>query len=117
MYKFKDFAKELKINPSKLGYVVFKLPSNKLYKTFFISKKDGGKREISAPSVGLKNIQYTIKRWLEQKYTAQSGIYGFLEGKNIIDNAKRHLNKKWILNVDIKDFFISINIKRIYGVL
>lgn len=35
-------------------------------------------------------------------------VHGFVKGKNILSNAKEHLNQKYILKVDIKDFFHSI---------
>ncbi|WP_428737441.1 reverse transcriptase family protein [Sulfurimonas sp.] len=36
-------------------------------------------------------------------------VHGFVKGKNILSNAKEHLNKKYIFKIDIKNFFHSIN--------
>ena len=41
--------------------------------------------------------------------------HGFERGKSIISNARVHKNKKYVVNMDIKDFFPSIHFGRIVG--
>lgn len=41
--------------------------------------------------------------------------HGFVRKRSIITNALMHLNKKNVLNVDIKDFFDSFNFGRVRG--
>jgi RNA-directed DNA polymerase len=36
-------------------------------------------------------------------------------GKNIVDNAQRHKKKRWVLNIDLDNFFPSINFGRVRG--
>jgi hypothetical protein len=37
-------------------------------------------------------------------YITKPVVYGFVEGRNIVDNAKRHKKKSWVLNIDIENF-------------
>ena len=41
--------------------------------------------------------------------------YAFVEGLSIADNADRHLRRRHVLNVDITDFFSTINFGRVRG--
>ena len=42
-------------------------------------------------------------------------VNGFMRDRSIITNAKLHLRKKYVINIDIEDFFGSINYGRIQG--
>lgn len=86
-----------------------KIPTEKRYHTFKIPKKKKGEfRIISSPVQQLKNIQYFIKIILEELYEPKDCVMGFVKKRNVVDNAKRHLNKYYVQNLDIKDFFPSI---------
>lgn len=41
--------------------------------------------------------------------------HGFQKGKNIITNASVHRNKRYVLNLDLEDFFDSFHFGRIQG--
>lgn len=85
-----------------------------MYHTFYIKKKSGGYRVISAPNEKLKLIQNRIKEKILDKIIISDCAYGFIKNKNIIDNANQHLNQQIIMNIDIKDFFPSIKLNRVY---
>src|SRR5699024_801751 len=40
---------------------------------------------------------------------------GFIKNKNILDNAKLHVNRKHILNIDLENFFGTISSGRVYA--
>jgi hypothetical protein len=42
---------------------------------------------------------------------------GFVPNRNIVENAQAHVGKKYIFNIDLKDFFPSIELHRIKAVL
>lgn len=85
------------------------------YHKFYITKKDRiSKREILAPSQELSYVQKYICTEILNKVRISDACYGFVSGKNIIDNAKKHLNSEMILNIDLKDFFPSISSDRVY---
>lgn len=85
------------------------------YHKFYITKKDRvSKREILAPSQELSYVQKYICTEILNKVRISDACYGFVLGKSIIDNAKKHLNSEIILNIDLKDFFPSISSDRVY---
>ena len=105
---FEDLASKLEINPSKLSYIIYKLPDNKKYFHFEIPKKTGGKRRISKPVPKLMSVQRKVKDYLLTFYISKPCSHGFEINRNIKTNAERHQNGKLLLNIDIKDFFGSI---------
>src|ERR1700741_573305 len=89
------------------------------YFHFTIEKKSGSKREIKTPDEVLKRVQRLLNCLLQIvfKPKAHYSANGFLYGRDIVRNAKPHVNKTYVLNCDIKDFFPSINFRRIKTVL
>lgn len=78
------------------------------YVTFRIPKKSGGFREISAPVPELKLKQREILDKLYQSKILEHispYAYGFIPGRSIYSNAQVHAGKKFLVNIDIKDFF------------
>lgn len=43
-----------------------------------------------------------------EKISISHNVHGFIKGKSIVSNARKHLNKEYVLNIDIKDFFPSV---------
>jgi RNA-directed DNA polymerase len=111
----RDVAKLLDYRYSALVYQIYKTPDDKKYITFEISKKSGGIRTITSPSPVLKLIQRRLAEVLQNIYKPKPVVYGFVQGKNIVDNANRHKKKNWVLNIDLENFFPSINFGRVRG--
>lgn len=86
---------------------------NHKYTHFKIAKKKGGHRTISAPYKFLKNIQNNIAIVLSSIYTPKSATHGFVSGKSIVSNAQCHIGRKYVYNIDLKDFFPSIHQSKI----
>jgi RNA-directed DNA polymerase len=118
-----DLADILGYTPSSLAYIIFKLSDKLKYKTFEIPKKGGGTRTISAPVAQLKVLQRRLANVLYQcqveidalKPAKKSLSHGFKKSHSIITNAKPHKNRRYVLNLDIADFFPSINFGRVRG--
>lgn len=89
----------------------------KAYHTFHIPKKAGGDREIRAPRESLKEVQRRLVRVLSLLYTPPECAFGFIAKRSIVQNAARHCRARWVLNIDLEDFFPSINFGRIRGML
>lgn len=87
------------------------------YVQFTIPKKSGGTRTITAPCRKLKIIQKLINEVLNAVYTPHFTATGFVPQKSIIDNADLHINKRFVYNIDLKDFFPSVPFGRIRTVL
>ena len=93
------------INP-KLG--------RKRYSEFKIKKKSGAERCIHAPVKGLKSLQKTLSFVLQCVYEPHKAAMGFVRDKSIVDNAKLHVGSKYVYNIDLKDFFSSIDQARVW---
>ena len=112
-----DVAALLGIPERSLRYFLYKRRPENMYITFEVPKKDGSKREISAPSKELKAIQRKLADVLSVVYDPKVCAYGFIEGRNIIGNAKRHVNRRLVFNIDLKNFFAQIHFGRVRGML
>lgn len=64
----------------------------------------------------LRNLNKTIFYFLNKEYNPIEYVNGFVRGRHIKRNAEVHLNKKIILNIDIKDFFGSIKEEMVVNV-
>lgn len=84
---------------------------NYKYTKFFQMKKNGKKREINSPCIQLKAKQSDLKKLLALKIEPELPDYvvGFRSRYNLKNNGIKHLGKKWVINLDIKDFFPSIS--------
>ena len=107
----------LEMSSRQLSYINYKIPDNKKYYHFEIPKKNGGKRRISKPVPKLMSVQRKLKDYLFSFYISKPCSHGFEIDRNIKTNAEQHQKGKLLLNIDIKDFFGSINFGRIYGLL
>lgn len=85
-----------------------------LYKEFYIPKKMGGFRKIQAPCEALEQKQKWVKENILDKIIFSDNAKGFKKGTNIFDNAVEHCNKKYVLNIDLQDFFPSITYSKVF---
>ena len=97
-------------------YAVYKNIDSQYYR-FTIPKKSGEERVIEAPTKNLKSIQRGINELLHDVFTPEDQAHGFAIGKSIHTNSDIHIENKWILNIDIKDFFPSVSKGRLITVL
>ncbi|MES2411364.1 MAG: reverse transcriptase family protein [Bacteroidota bacterium] len=85
------------------------------YKKFQIPKKAGGFRNISAPMPKLKEAQHWILENLLNKLPVHINAHGFALEKSIASNARPHIKKEVLINIDLKDFFPSVHYPRVKG--
>lgn len=83
------------------------LPSNNNYSVYFVPKGKGKWRKITSPSDELKSFQRKLMDRLEE-IPVHKSAHGFVKGKSISTNAFPHVKKKFVLSMDMKDFFPSI---------
>lgn len=89
----------------------------RMYHQFEIAKGRGKTRIIDAPDDRLKHLQRKLLPLLDQLYRVRHPVHGFVAGKSVKTNAEAHLRKRFVLNIDLKDFFPSITENRVAGVL
>jgi RNA-directed DNA polymerase len=116
-YDLTTLAIVLNGTAKQLGNYLYNIPLTAQYKQFEIPKKRGGKRTISAPITNLKIIQRNLANELSKLRTFQTNVNGFVPGRDIKRNAIPHVSQRYVLNIDLEDFFGSINFARIYGLL
>lgn len=98
---------ELFIPLDRLAYLAHSAPYR--YKVYEIKKRQPlQKRTIAQPAREVKRLQYWIISNLLREFPIHSAALAYRKGKSILNNAKPHARKKFLLKLDFKDFFHSI---------
>lgn len=85
------------------------------YKDIQIPKKKlGDFRTISVPTEGLKYIQRWILDNVLYNIRISEASTGFVKNKSIVDNARKHVQKECLINLDMKDFFPTITYDNVF---
>lgn len=108
-----DLANFFGLSYAELSKIIYITHPTYVYHQFQIPKKNGGERQISSPSKKLKAIQLKLKDVLYEIYPSKSAVHGFAKNKSIVTNAANHLDKRYIFNLDLSDFFGSIHFGRV----
>jgi RNA-directed DNA polymerase len=81
------------------------------YKEYHIAKRGGGTRTIFHPSRRLKALQ----RWLLSNVIAAWPVHtaatAYRKGRTILDNAKAHAGTRFLLRMDMQEFFPSLTVE------
>ncbi|RZJ87457.1 MAG: RNA-directed DNA polymerase [Chryseobacterium sp.] len=99
----------------QLNYYINTASKAASYQAFEIKKKNGGTRNILAPNQGLKAIQSCLSLILQEIYIVNAAAKGFVKGRSIVDNASIHIQQYYVFNIDLKDFFSSIDQARVWA--
>jgi len=118
-----DIASLLDFTPSGLSYILYKIPNALKYNSFPIQKRGGGKRLIRAPVPRLALLQkrlavllYNCVDDLKSDFPPRRSLaHGFERGRSIVSNANLHKRRRYVFNLDLKEFFPSINFGRVRG--
>lgn len=117
-----DLAVLLGYKPKAVSYILYRIPEGNKYIEFEIPKKNGNIRTIKAPTEKLKHLQRRLADLLNECFdkigkesNKRSLAHGFRKKHSIVTNAKNHKNKRYVFNVDLQDFFPSINFGRVRG--
>jgi RNA-directed DNA polymerase len=112
----RDVADLLEVSYDRLIYHLYKASDDEKYKEFAIPKKTGRSRRILSPSSALKIIQRKLSQVLYSVYEPKAPVQGFVPNRSILTNAGKHLQKRYVLNIDLQDFFDSIHFGRVRGI-
>lgn len=80
----------------------------KRYKKYYISKRNGGRREISQPAKELKILQRILVSHVLSDLPLHECAMAYRKGKSIKDNAYVHKENGALKKYDFSDFFLSI---------
>jgi|SRR5690554_3306028 len=81
------------------------------YKEHIIKKRNGKTRTLNEPLPSLKEIQSWIKDNILEKIPISRYAKAYSSGRSIKDHVKFHKGYKFVLTLDIEDFFGSIDLE------
>lgn len=100
---------------ARMIYALYRAPDEQRYTPFEIPKRSGGMRLIHAPNGVIREAQTKLAPFLRDLYNAHPSAHGFIRERSILSNAKLHTGQRFVFNVDLQDFFPTINFGRIRG--
>jgi RNA-directed DNA polymerase len=89
----------------------------RMYQHFSIAKGPNKVRMISAPDKRLKFLQRKLADKLTELYRPRNPVHGFVAERSVKTNALVHLRRRFVVNIDFKDFFPTISQNRVEGML
>jgi RNA-directed DNA polymerase len=119
----RDVAILFGFKPAALAYLLYIKPTNSRYHAFQIPKRSGGARNILSPGDDLKLLQQRLSSFLQDCVREANDAHGwedryahgFTRFRSIITNAEKHRDRRYVFNLDLENFFPSINFGRVRG--
>lgn len=115
-YYYEGASEIIPIQLKSLTYYSNPNLAKERYKEFTIRKKSGGLRKIHAPVSGLKTIQKVLNYTLNCIFNPHEAAKGFVINQSIVGNASQHVGNNYVFNIDLKDFFSSIDLHRVKAI-
>ena len=83
--------------------------NEEVFTTFKKTSKNGKVREITAPHEEIKRALRNLNSILQKTYDKRNANFqlAYKKGKSVKDNAAIHKEKKYVYNIDLKDFYPS----------
>jgi RNA-directed DNA polymerase len=112
-----EAAKALAVPIPKLRWLCFHgdAVEKPHYVYFEVPKRSGGKRLLSAPHTAIAKTQEWILANVLSKLEVGASAHGFVKGRSTVTNAREHLGRGVVINLDLSDFFPSIAFGRVRG--
>src|SRR6185503_2797819 len=104
-----DAAAFLEQPHGKMIYTLYRAPDAQRYTPFEIPKRSGGMRLLHSPIGLIREAQTKLAPSLQELYNAHPSAHGFIKERSILSNARLHTGQRLVFNVDLADFFPSIN--------
>lgn len=92
--------------PGQLESIIRTAPLR--YKKFSIPKRDGTPRQIAQPAREVKAIQRFVVAELREHLPIHAAATAYEMGSSIVKNADAHKEHRFMLKMDLRDFFPSI---------
>lgn len=88
---------------------------NYFYKEVKVKRKNKKIRILACPSKRLKAVQAWILRNILDKISVEHAAVAYVKGKNLLDNLEVHKSNKFIICLDIENFFGAISQMWVYS--
>jgi hypothetical protein len=95
------------------------------YHAFYLPKARSEIRLIEDPSPPLKTVQQILNTYLQSVYFFEKShaSFGFIvsaidqrDQRNILTNARKHLRRPYLFQVDLQDFFHSVTAEMVFQI-
>ncbi len=112
-----DVARALGLTIRELRHLCFHSEASEKthYVYFEVPKRSGGTRLLAAPHRRLAKAQRWVLDNVLARVAATAHAHGFVAGRSTVTNARPHVGKSVVVNLDLKDFFPSITFPRVRG--
>ncbi|MEM9073458.1 MAG: reverse transcriptase family protein [Myxococcota bacterium] len=107
-----DAAKALRVFPEELLWLADGAGRQAHYRRRWIPKRRGGRRLVEAPRPRLCAIQRRLASLL-QVVPPHPASHGFVRGSDVHAHARLHAKKRWVLKLDLADFFPHVGRGRV----
>lgn len=99
------------------GYHVLALAEAPPYRRWQTWKRSGGRREIAEPMPDLKAVQRWVLREVASRLPVHEAAHGCRPGRSIVTFAAPHAGARYLLKADLREFFPTITLERVAGLL
>ena len=89
---------------------------NDSYKKFSIRKRAGGRRFIHVPAPPLIHVQRWLNEYILKDIPVHTASHAFRSGNSIQNCAAKHCGARWMIKLDITDFFESTSEIQVFRV-
>ena len=86
------------------------------YQLFKVKKRLGGYRQICVPRKNILTVQRWISRNVLQKVPTHPASMAYGRGQSAFECARQHCGCRWLIKLDIRQFFESITEKQVYAI-
>lgn len=77
-------------------------------------KKNGTTRPIASPEPILMDTQRWILRHMLPPVPSHHSSWAYRSGRSAVDCAKQHVGARWLVKLDVHDFFASVDERRVF---
>lgn len=109
-------AARLGLRTSEMTWWIWALRESRRYREFEIRRRTGSNpRLIQTPIKPIRDMQTRLLPMLASAYDPRPHVHGFVSERSAVTNAAVHRRQRWILRIDLTDFFPAINFGRVRG--
>jgi RNA-directed DNA polymerase len=102
----RDFASRLGVPLERLSEIADNIEAH--YKYQVLDQGKAKVRQLRVPDKELKLILRRVNRNILTKYSFGTAAHGGIRGRSPRTNATQHLGSRWVINLDVKEFFPNI---------
>lgn len=85
------------------------------YRLVLIPKRSGGMRELCVPDESLKRMQRSILKEIFVHLPVSRYATAYYAGSKLRDNAAPHVGRRYLLKLDLSDFFGSVRFDMVFS--